>query len=70
MPDDLDSIAIALYVQDGGRMCEWYATDFRVRNAYRLLAAKEKAARPDGAGGECMSDDDDGATTVVPFRVP
>lgn len=37
--------AIALYVKDGGRMCEWHAADPQVRHFYRLAAL---GARPAG----------------------
>ena len=37
--------AIALYVKDGGRMCEWHAVDAQVRHFYRLAALEQNGNR-------------------------
>lgn len=48
MPGDLESRAIALYIKDGGLVCEWHATDNIVRHGYRLLAALAENEKPPG----------------------
>ncbi len=45
MEAEVESRAIALYVKDGGRMCEWHAADAQVRHFYRLSAAKDPVDR-------------------------
>ena len=45
-----EASAIALYVKDGGRMCEWHSVDANVRHFYRLAAIKNPPGH-DGAGG-------------------
>jgi hypothetical protein len=34
--------AIALYVKDGGLVCEWHAIDALIRHGYRLAAIAER----------------------------